>query len=310
MAEYPPIPVVCGPTGSGKTSVAVALAADWPIEVVSADSRQILKHLNIGTAKPSAEEQAAVPTHLIDLIEPGTQYTAYRFIEDCDAAIDDVLNRGRIPIVVGGTGLYLRAIIDGVVEIEQDRPEVRQRLQDDLERLGQEAMHRRLAELDPAEAEQIHPNNLVRVLRALEICELTGQPKSKLVADGAYKRSRYTYLLYCLQPERAALYDRINRRVEIMIQAGLLGELEQLLAQGWQDRLRRANVIGYEELMDHLVGQSTLEEAVAMIKQNSRRYAKRQMTWFRHQADCVYFSDGQSLAVTLRDELSQGWGPV
>jgi len=279
-----------------------------PIEVVSADSRQILKHLNIGTAKPTAEEQVAVRNHLIDLIEPGTRYTAYRFIEDCDAAIDDILNRGGIPVVVGGTGLYLRAITNGVVEIEQDRPEVRQRLEDDLERLGSEVMHRRLAEIDPDEAERIHPNNRMRVLRALEICELTGKPKSELVAGGAYKRSRYTYSLYCLQPERVELYDRINERVEVMMQTGLLTEVEQLVAQGWKDRLRRANVIGYKELLDYLDGRCSLEEAVAMIKQNSRRYAKRQTTWYRHQTECVYFGDSQSLLAALRDELIGGWG--
>ncbi len=310
MAEYPPIPVVCGPTGSGKTSVAVALAAELPVEVVSADSRQILKLLDIGTAKPTAEEQTAVRTHLIDFIEPGTYYTAYRFIEDCDNAIDNIIGRGGVPIVVGGTGLYLRAITDGVVKIAQDRPEIRQRLEEELERQGPEALYRRLEGLDPDEAERIHPNNLVRILRALEIRELAGQPKSKLVADGAYKRSRYSYSLYCLQPERAELYDRINMRVDAMMRAGLLDEIKQLVAQGWKDRLRRANVIGYEELLDHLDGQCSLEEAVVMIKQNSRRYAKRQMTWYRHQTECAYFEDGHSLLDAVRDELSKGWGRV
>jgi len=310
VVKYPPIPVVCGSTGSGKTAVAVTLAAELPIEVISADSRQLLKQLDIGTAKPTAEERAAVRTHLIDLIEPGTRYTAYRFIEDCDTAIDDILNRGAIPVVVGGTGLYLRAITDGVVKIEQDRPEIRQQLERDLERLGSEAMFHRLTELDPVEAERIHPNNLVRMMRALEICVLTSQPKSKLIADGAYKRSKYTYSFFCLLPERGELYDRINERVEVMMEAGLLEEVEHLVAQGWKDRLRRANVIGYEKLLDYLDGQCSLEEAVAMIKQNSRRYAKRQMTWFRHQTECIDFSDRKSLLVALRDELTGGWGRV
>jgi tRNA dimethylallyltransferase len=308
VAEYSPIPVVCGPTGSGKTSVAIALAGELPIEVISADSRQLLKHLDIGTAKPTADEQAAVRTHLIDLIDPGTLYTAYQFIGDSDAAIADIVSRDSIPVIVGGTGLYLRALTDGVVEIEQDRPEIRQRLNEELERLGPEALYRRLEGLDPDEAKRIHPNNLVRILRALEIYELTGQPKSKLVADGAYKRSSYTYSLYCLQPERADLYDRINRRVEAMMQAGLLEEIQHLVAQGWKERLRKARVIGYEELLDYLDERCSLDEAVAMIQQNSRRYAKRQMTWYRHQTECKYFDDAPSLLAALRVELSKGWG--
>lgn len=304
MVEHNLIPVVCGPTGSGKTSATVQLALEFPIEVISADSRQINRHLDIGTAKPTAEEQRVVRFHLIDLVEPGERYSAFRFIEDADRAIREVLARGRIPVVVGGTGLYLRALTEGVVEIEEDRPEIRERLENEMNELGPEAMHRRLMVIDPAEAAKIHPNNRVRVVRALEMCELAGQPKSKLTASGAYKRSGFDYQLYCLQPERERLYEAINRRVDLMMQAGLLEEVKRLVDRGLRPALRRANVIGYDELLDFLDRRISLDEGVDLIKQNSRRYAKRQMTWFRHQTECEYFADAKLLSAALRASMS------
>lgn len=310
MADLPSIPIICGPTGSGKTSVAVQLAADFPIEIISADSRQVIKHLDIGTAKPTPDEQQTVRFHLIDLIEPGERYSAFQFIENCDAAMGDIIGRKRVPMVVGGTGLYLKALTEGVVEIEQDRPEIRQRLEDEMARLGPKAMHRRLTELDPVEAERIHANNRVRVLRALEIYELTGRPKSELLTAGAYKRSSYAYSFYCLQPERTALYEAINRRVDAMIKAGLPEEVDRLVRRGLEPQLRRANVIGYDELLDYLDDRCSLDEAVAMIKQNSRRYAKRQMTWFRHQAGCTYFTDRPTIMTALGGVLAAGWPTV
>ena len=300
----------CGPTGSGKTSVVLRLAREFPIEVISADSRQIIKHLDIGTAKPTPEERSIVRFHLIDLVEPGERYSAFQFVQDCDAAIADIVSRGKIPVVVGGTGLYLRALTEGVIDIEEDRPDIRPRLEEEMARLGPEAMHRRLAEADPAEAGRIHPNNKVRVIRALEICELTGRPKSELTASGTYKKSSYAYSSYCLQPDRAALYDAINRRVDQMIDRGLLDEVNRLADRGLTERVRRANVIGYQELLDHVEGRGRLDEAVAMIKQNSRRYAKRQMTWFRHQVEGVYFADHESLLAALRADLGRNRGGV
>jgi len=307
VADLPPIPIICGPTGSGKTSVAVQLAAGFPIEIISADSRQVIKHLDIGTAKPTPDEQQAVRFHLIDLIEPGERYSAFQFIEDCDTAAGDIIGRKRIPVVVGGTGLYLKALTEGVVEIEQDRPEIRQHLEDEMARLGPEVMHRRLVELDPAEAERIHANNRVRVLRALEIYELTGRPKSELLAAGAYKKSSYAYSFYCLQPERTALYEAINQRVDTMMKAGLPEEVDRLVRRGLEPRLRRSNVIGYDELLDYLDDRCSLDEAVAAIKQNSRRYAKRQLTWFRHQADCTYFTDRPAIMTALGGVLATDW---
>lgn len=303
VRELPPIPVVCGPTGSGKTSLVVALAAQFPLEVVSADSRQIIRHLDIGTAKPTPEEQRAVRFHLVDIVEPGERYSAYQFVLDCDAAIDDILSRRNIPVLVGGTGLYLRALTEGVIEFENPDPGARCLLEEEMRRKGPEAMHRRLAEVDPEEASRIHAHNQVRVIRALEIYELTGFSKSELTRSGTYKRSKHSYEFLCLQQEREILYDRINRRVDQMLAQGLLAEVGRLVSEGLEHRLRRANVIGYEELLDYLKGRMTLSEAIDLIKRNSRRYAKRQITWFRHQARCSYYADADQLDRFLQSEL-------
>ncbi len=306
MADTLCIPVICGPTGSGKTAAALALARTFPIEIVSADSRQIIKYLNIGTAKPTAEEQAQVRFHLIDLIEPGERYSAFRFLEDADRTITQIIKSGHLPLIVGGTGLYLKALTEGVVEIERDASEIREELERQLIELGPEEMYRRMSEIDPEEAARTHPHNRVRVIRALEIFRLTGQPKSKLLASGAYKKSEYDYAFYCLMPDREALYEAINGRVGRMLEQGLLEEIDGLLARGLGAALRRANVIGYEEFLDYREGKCTLEEAVDMLKQNSRRYAKRQMTWFRHQIDGQVYFNLELLVAALEKDLSEG----
>ncbi|MEW6412984.1 MAG: tRNA (adenosine(37)-N6)-dimethylallyltransferase MiaA [Candidatus Zixiibacteriota bacterium] len=299
-----PIPIICGPTGSGKTAAAVELAGEYPVEIVSADSRQIIRHLDIGTAKPTPEQKSMVKFHLIDLIEPGERYCAFRFIDEANEAIEDILSRKKIPLVVGGTGLYLRALTEGVVEIEQDDMSVCEELASEMESLGPEEMYRRLTEIDPLEAAKTHPHNKVRVIRALEIFQLTGKPKSELMASGAYRKGRYEFEYFCLTPPRPGLYEAINRRVDRMMTDGLLEELKVLIQKGYRERIRRANVIGYGELLDYLDGNFSLSEAVSIIKQNSRRYAKRQMTWFRRQPDCVFFEDRESLlnSIDLR-----GW---
>jgi tRNA dimethylallyltransferase len=301
-----PIPIICGPTASGKTALAVELAGRHPIEVVSADSRQIIKRLDIGTSKPSPEEREKVRFHLIDLIEPGERYTAFRFIEDAGRAIKDVLQRGHVPVVVGGTGLYLRALTEGVVEIEQDDLGIRQQLEEEMEQLGPKAMYERLSKIDRLEAARLHPNNKVRVIRALEIFYLTGKPKSELTATGTRRESQYSYQYYCLLPERQALYHTIEARIDGMMERGLLDEIRRLIQNGMQEQIKKANVIGYTELLDHLDGKATLSETISLIKQNTRRYAKRQITWFRHQTGGNLFQDAASLSESLIPRL-QDW---
>jgi tRNA dimethylallyltransferase len=277
------VPVICGPTGSGKTAIALDVARKIPIEIISADSGQMVRKLNIGTAKPTKDEQDLVSFHLIDIINPGEKYSAYRFVSDADAAISQVIRRNRLPVVVGGTGLYLKALAEGVFEIEEDNLEIRQKLESEMEQFGAREMYNKLKNIDPAEAANIHLNNKRRVTRALEIYYLTGKPKSELIKTGKHRRSRFEFEFYRLMPPRERLYSQIEKRVEQMLSAGLLAEVRALKAAGLAQFVQKMNVIGYNELIEHINGNISLEDAVLLIKQNSRRYAKRQYTWFRHQ---------------------------
>lgn len=308
MAEQPTYPIICGPTGSGKSAVAYRLAERFPIEIISADSRQVVKYLNIGTTKPTSEELGRVPVHLIDLVEPGEKYSAVRFMTDTDHVIKAIVARKHIPVVVGGTGLYLKALTEGLVLIDGEVGSIRTRLESKAKELGAEKMHAQLAEIDPEEARRIHPNNLRHVLRALEIYHQTGQIKSELVANGTYKRSVNRFRYFCVAPPRNRLYSNINKRVDRMMAVGWLGELESLIKAGMKENIRKAEVIGYCELLNYLDHQATLDETLELIKQNTRRFAKRQMTWYRGQGiseffdtpeKCHYalgeFLDGQSL---------------
>lgn len=304
MSDPPRIPIICGPTASGKTGVAVELAERYDIEVVGADSRQIISRLDIGTAKPTPQERAAVPMHLVDLIEPGARYSAFRFIDDAEATITDVIGRNRIPVVVGGTGLYLRALSEGIVEIDDDNLKIRRQLEKQMQQEGPQAMYERLQKIDPLEADQIHPNNQIRVIRALELFYLTGRCKSELVHTDVYRRPAYRYHFYRLMPPREELYRRINQRVDEMLSAGLLSEIEALVADGLSQAIRESRVIGYSELLDHLEGLRSFEEAVSLIKQNTRRYAKRQYTWLRHQVEGPCFADRRRLVAELAQELN------
>jgi tRNA dimethylallyltransferase len=304
VAELPVIPIICGPTGSGKTGVAVRLAESFSIEVVSADSRQIITHLNIGTAKPTPDECNKVRCHLVDLIEPGERYSAFRFVEDAGTAIAGIVERGNIPIVVGGTGLYLRALTEGVVEINHEDTTIGEQLQAEMTKLGAQAMYDRLTRLDPEEAARLHPNNQVRVIRALEMYESTGRTKTELLAAAKHRKSDYSFLYCRLLPERRRLYADIDRRVERMLAAGWLDELKGLVEAGLGPAIRQARVIGYDELLRHIDGELSLPEAVELAKQNSRRYAKRQYTWFRNQVDGPVFDDRRELTRFLAARVS------
>jgi tRNA dimethylallyltransferase len=298
--ETAPIAILCGPTASGKTGVAVSLAESFPLEVISADSRQMIRHLDIGTAKPTDEERSLVPMHLVDVIEPGERYSAFRFIDDSERLIGDILTRGNLPLLVGGTGLYLHALSNGVVEIEEPDMKIRDRLEAEMEEKGAEFMWEQLQKVDPLEAAKVHPNNKVRVIRGLEIFYLTGTCKSELVVTGAYRKTKYQFKYFCLAPARSELCEIIDRRVDEMIVAGLVDEVRGLVDRGISDNVRRAGVIGYDEILDYLDNMISLDEAIALIKQNTRRYAKRQMTWFRRQDNMSFYADRESILTDLR----------
>jgi tRNA dimethylallyltransferase len=291
------IAVIAGPTASGKTALAVALARRVGGEVVNADSQQVYRGLDVGTAKPTAEERAAVPHHLLDLVEPGEGMDAARFVALADAAIAGIAARGAVPVVTGGTGLYVRALLHGVVEAPGRDPALRARLEEEAARLGRPALHARLAAIDPEAAARIRPNDLVRVVRALEIAA-GGRRPSELLAAHAFRADRYDAVLVALDPPRDALHARIDARVREMFEGGLLDEaraLEARLAGAPPPRLP----IGYAEALDVLRGALAREEAIRRVQVAHRRYARRQVIWLRRERGVEWLRppyDAESLA--------------
>lgn len=279
-----------GPTAAGKTSTSFRLAELFPnIEIISADSRQIYRYLRIGTDKPSAEEIEKYHIHLVDFVEPGDRYTAFDFVRDAVRIIEGCFHRGKIPLICGGTGLYIRSLVEGIAEIPDDDLAIRKRLEEEAITKGPRYLFERLEKIDPPEASRTHPHNIKRIIRALEIYEVTGKPKSEILASAENFRGDFDYELACLLPPRDKLYEKINRRVEIMVENGLLEEIESIIKKGLRDRVAGVNVIGYNELFQHLAGEMSLDEAINMVKQNSRRFAKRQITWYRGMEKVRFF---------------------
>ena len=277
------LPIIVGPTASGKSALALAIAEEVGGEIVSCDSMQIYRRMNIGTAKPTAEELKRVRHHMIDIIEPWENFSCADYARIADEAISDVVSRGKIPIICGGTGLYLDALLrGGLPEIADSDEEYRTELCAFLEREGAEALHKKLAEVDPESAETIHMNNTKRVIRALEIYRTSGRKKSELDKENNRIDGKYEPLAVGLfYPDRSVLYERIDRRVDIMMGEGLLEEVKALEEDGVFERSKTASgAIGYKELLGYIHGTMSLEEAVDNLKMATRRYAKRQCTWF------------------------------
>ena len=270
-----------GPTAVGKTAVAIQLAQRLNAEIVSIDSRQIYRQMDIGTAKPSPEEQKAARHHLIDCVDISQPFSVadYQFL--ADTAIADIQNRDKRVLLVGGAGLYFRAIVDGLFEGPGADPSLRERLEREAAQHGVDVLHNRLRACDPESAERIHPNNIVRVIRALEVYELTGIPMSEHQQQWHPEKQRYPFIAFCLTMPRARLYQRIEQRVDVMLANGLIAEVESLLAAGYARDTVALRSFGYKELIAYLDGKSTYLEAVEQLKQNTRRFAKRQLTWFR-----------------------------
>jgi tRNA dimethylallyltransferase len=277
----PRVIAIVGPTAVGKSALAEALAVDLGGEIVSADSMQVYRGMDIGTAKPPAAFRA-VTYHCVDIVDPGTPYSAALFQRDARAAIEGVARRGAVPVLVGGTGLYVRAAIDEMEFPAGDTASpMRAAIEAALEARGPAGLHALLAERDPASAALIHPNNTRRVVRALEMLEGDGVTYAAQAAGFAERRAHYPASVLGLTMEREALYERVNARVDRMIVEGLVCEVRGLLDAGFRAALTSAQAIGYKELTPVVDGTADLGEAIASIKQASRRYAKRQMTWFR-----------------------------
>ena len=270
-----------GPTAVGKTEIAIQLAQHLNAEIISVDSRQIYRQMDIGTAKPTSEEQQAARHHLIDCVDISQPFSVADYQRLADAAVTDIQNRDKQVLLVGGAGLYFRAVVDGLFEGPGADPALRARLEQEAAQHGVNALHERLRACDPASADRIHPNNIVRVIRALEVYELTGIPMSELQQQWHPEKQRYPFIAFCLTMPRVLLYHRIGQRVDIMLANGLIAEVEALLAAGYARDTVALQSFGYRELIAYLDGECTYMEAITQLKQNTRRFAKRQLTWFR-----------------------------
>jgi tRNA dimethylallyltransferase len=277
----PKIVVVCGPTGTGKTSGAIELARRLGGEIVGADSMQVYRHMDIGTAKPTAEEQAAVPHHLIDMADPDQQYDAARYTRDAGIAIHRLHRKGKAALVVGGTGFYIRALVWGVLDAPPSDPQIRLQLQETLRQEGASALFQRLRACDPATADRLHPHDTYRVIRALEVFAVAGRPLEDFYRQHRDAERPYEVMTFGLHREREALYERINRRVDRMMAAGFVEEVRGLLDRGYGPELRSMQALGYRHVAAWLGRQCNRAEAIDTMKRDTRRYAKRQLTWFR-----------------------------
>jgi tRNA dimethylallyltransferase len=278
----PRLTVLAGPTASGKSALALTLAERLGAEILSADSQQVYRHFDIGTAKPSREELARVPHHLVSMVDPLETFSAAEFQRRADAVIAEVHARGRPLLVVGGTGLYLRVLLHGVVETPAALPSLRAELEALAQAQGRAEVHRRLAEVDPVSAARLSPNDLVRTVRALEIHTATGRPASEFREAHAFAKDRYAYRLVVLEPPREALHAAITARTEAMYANGLLEEVEALLARGYAEAAPMRSV-GYVQARAVVEGRMTRAEGLADTALETRRYAKRQLTWFRKE---------------------------
>ncbi len=279
----PLLVVILGPTGSGKTSLSVALGTQFDGEIVSCDSVAVYRGLEIGSAKPSAEQRELVPHHLLDVVAPDAFYTAGDYAREARTAIADIAGRGKLPIVTGGTGLYLRALLQGLFAGPQRSAALRERLLRRAETRGPAGLHRILRRLDPASAARIHANDVAKVIRAIEVTLAASRPMSEAWKEGREALSGYRILRIGLDPVRAALYERINARARAMFAEGLIEETRDLIAR--YGRPPALASLGYRQAAQYLEGELTLDQAIPTASQGHRNYAKRQLTWFRREPE-------------------------
>lgn len=291
-----------GPTASGKTSLGIEIALKYGGEIVSADSMQIYKHMDIGSAKPTAEELAAVPHHMISIAEPTVNYSLSDYVTEARKAIADIHERGKIPVIVGGTGLYINTLINNInLSEETPNSDLRHELERYAEEQGNEALHMRLEKIDPEAARNIHMNNVKRVIRAIEIYENTGITMTEQIRRSKSAGKIYEAHEYGVRYEREVLYDRINRRVDMMLESGLVGEVKACLKLGCTRDNTSMQGIGYKEVIDYLEDKCDFDTMTERIKQESRRYAKRQITWFKRN-NITWLEPGEIPDINFTDE--------
>jgi tRNA dimethylallyltransferase len=282
---------ILGPTATGKSALALALAEELGGEIVNADALQVYRGFDVGTAKPGPAEQARVRHHLIDILAPHERYSAGEFARRAREAIAEIRDRGAVPLVVGGSGLYLRALFEGISPVPPGDPEVRERLRERLAAEGLASLRRELEEADPATAARLAPGDTQRVLRALEVAAVSGEPLSAWISRQPFGIQRIAAIRVGLTIPRGILYDQIASRVARMVQEGWVEEVTRLLGQGLDPELPAFQAIGYRQLVRHLKGEWSLEQAVGETIRATRRFAKRQETWFRREPDVTWFSD-------------------
>jgi tRNA dimethylallyltransferase len=283
--------VIVGPTAVGKTYVSIELAKKLGTEIISADSMQIYKGMDVGTAKINDEEKQGIRHHMIDLIYPHENYSVSDFKTEAEKNIDEMLSRGKVPVIVGGSGLYVNSLI---YDLDFSNAKSNDKLRDYYtyyhQEHGEEALYEKLRKIDPESADKIHMNNVKRVIRALEVYDLTGKKFSETNTDIRKKSSKYDFILIGLSMDRKALYERINQRVDKMIDDGLVEEVKALLDKGFEKNLISMQAIGYKEIIEFLEGNITFDEAVNILKRNTRHFAKRQFTWFLKDENVKWFN--------------------
>ena len=296
-----------GPTGGGKTEIALELANRLNAEIVSMDSMAVYRHMDIGTAKPTPEEQQQAVHHLINVVDPDEEYSLARYLDDASKAVAQIHSQGKEALFVGGTPLYLKGLLRGIFEGPQADPALREQLRDIAETSEPGELHRRLQEIDPPTAERLHPNDTLRLIRAIEVFEKTGRPISELQEQFDRGRTAEECHVFVLNWDRAEIYDRINRRVDRMFEAGLLDEVKRLRIDFPKLSRTAAQGVGYREVIDFLDGKlPDLKTTCELIKQNTRRFAKRQYTWFRGLSECSFIDvqeplNVQEIAAKIRD---------
>jgi tRNA dimethylallyltransferase len=289
--------IIAGPTAVGKTEISIKVAKTLDGEIISADSMQIYKHMDIGSAKISSNEMQGVNHHLISIIEPYESFSAAQYKEKALTEIQGILSRGKVPVIVGGTGLYIDSLISGYSFTEANRDdEYRVYLQQMAKEKGNEYVHELLRDIDYDSYIKIHPNNLKRVIRVLEVFKLTGKPFSRFGDMVAEFKTPYNIYYFVLTMDRELLYERINRRVDMMMEKGLLNEVIELKKMGYNADMQSMKGIGYKELLTYLEGKVSFDKAIDTIKQGSRNYAKRQLTWFRRNPEVQWINKDEFIS--------------
>ena len=281
--------ILAGPTASGKTSVSIDLAKRLGGEIISADSMQVYKYMDVGTAKISVEEMQGVKHHLIDVLDPKEDFNIVKFQNMVKCSIEEIVKNGHIPILVGGTGFYIQSVIYDIdFNNEDDNSSVRKKLEEEYDAFGADFMHEKLKKIDIVSAQTIHKNNKKRIIRAIEYFLMNNEPISSHNEVQREKKSPYDYRFFVLNPPRDILYERINKRVDIMVENGLVDEVKKLREKGLSTENISMQGIGYKEIIEYLDGEVSLETAIENIKQNTRHMAKRQVTWFKREKDVIY----------------------